>query len=185
MLVSGREGILLLWDFSHVLPGTINVVTNFDGDDFKWHFPCLGKHMSLIMFDPMWTNELWAFKASRVSEDAVVDRESNIGIHLQDCLGWRNHDPRIFSGYSRWVVSRRTLQCSQWWQVAKARASRTCHARTIFENISSSNGILEASWNGLVYDGPYVSWTLILVAIDCFDNFFIYSIRSNLQGKDH
>jgi len=52
-----------------------NVLTNFEGDDFKSHFPCLGKHMSLIMFDRMWTNELWAFKASRVSEDAAVDRE--------------------------------------------------------------------------------------------------------------
>ena len=49
---------------------------NFEGDDFKFHLPLLRKHASLIMFDPMWTNRLWAFKASRVSQDAAVDRES-------------------------------------------------------------------------------------------------------------
>ena len=86
MLVSGFQGLgilLLFWGFFPCLPvlpprmtGTFNVVTTFEGDDFKLHFPCLGKHMSLIMFDPMWTNELWAFNASRVSEDAAVDRES-------------------------------------------------------------------------------------------------------------
>ena len=123
-----------LGKFAHVLPpritGTKTMLSlNFEGDDFKFHLPLLWKHTSLIMFDPMWTNRLWALKASRVSQDAAVDRESKnvnpLSRLFRLAQPWSSP---FFSGYSQWFANRRTLQCFQWWQVAKARASRTCYA---------------------------------------------------------
>lgn len=177
-----REGILLLYFLGFfpmfLYPGWLGqkqCCHSFWGRWFQVTLPMSREAyvMSLIMFDPMWTNEWWAFKASRVSEDAAVDRESKNRKPPSRLL--RLAQP--WSSHFVWDIHSELLTdgpCSVFnvGRLPKLAPRGLVMRDPLFENISSSkDGILEAPWNRLAYDCPYVSWTLILVAIDCFDNF--------------